>query len=291
MHLEHFYKRKDNPDGHINECKKCHSEKCKKYRQNNRDKLLEKKRQYYQENKETILAKSREYNLRNEQTIKQHKKEYRKANIDKIKEYRASNKEYYDAKNKEWYINNKDKKYQYNKIYVELNREHVTENRKRWRNENKEALDQYRIMYELKNKEKVQQRRKAYRNNNKEKYRELARQYYKEVKSKNPKYKIRKNMAQLIRNSLKNQKKNVHWEQLVGYTLSELTEHLEVQFLPGMSWDNYGFWGWHIDHKKPVAWFSFTSYEDPEFKECWSLSNLQPLWCEDNWRKGARTIS
>ena len=32
--------------------------------------------------------------------------------------------------------------------------------------------------------------------------------------------------------------------------------------------------------------FNFISAEDEEFKQCWSLSNLQPLWAADNIRKG-----
>ncbi len=27
-----------------------------------------------------------------------------------------------------------------------------------------------------------------------------------------------------------------------------------------------------------------------EFQECWSLKNLQPLWAEDNLRKGGRVL-
>jgi hypothetical protein len=51
-----------------------------------------------------------------------------------------------------------------------------------------------------------------------------------------------------------------------------------------MTWENYG--KWHIDHKRPIASFNFTSYEDPEFKECWALNNLQPMWAKENMSKG-----
>lgn len=75
--------------------------------------------------------------------------------------------------------------------------------------------------------------------------------------------------------------------ELLGYTLSELMQHLECRFLPGMTWDNYGLYGWHIDHIKPLASFTFDTPNHPAFREAWSLSNLQPLWAKDNWRKGA----
>lgn len=61
---------------------------------------------------------------------------------------------------------------------------------------------------------------------------------------------------------------------------------LEAKFKPGMSWGNHG--EWHIDHKRPIASYDFSSADDPAFKECWSLENLQPLWAKENLSKGAR---
>jgi hypothetical protein len=66
-----------------------------------------------------------------------------------------------------------------------------------------------------------------------------------------------------------------------------LMSHLESKFQEGMTWDNYGT-DWEVDHIVPVASFNFTSYEDEEFKKCWSLSNLQPLWTYQNRIKSDR---
>ena len=57
-------------------------------------------------------------------------------------------------------------------------------------------------------------------------------------------------------------------------------EHLENLFKPDMTWLNYG--EWHIDHIVPLA--SAKSYS--EIIELHALENLQPLWAEDNRRKG-----
>jgi hypothetical protein len=70
---------------------------------------------------------------------------------------------------------------------------------------------------------------------------------------------------------------------LIGYTVEELKAHLESRFQAGMSWENYG--QWHIDHIKPRSAFVIASYSDPSFRECWALSNLQPLWAKDNLSK------
>lgn len=58
---------------------------------------------------------------------------------------------------------------------------------------------------------------------------------------------------------------------------------MERQFKPGMSWDNYGQYGWHIDHIKPLARFDL---RDPvQVKQAWHYTNLQPLWWHENLAK------
>jgi hypothetical protein len=73
---------------------------------------------------------------------------------------------------------------------------------------------------------------------------------------------------------------------IVGCVPSELKIHLESQFTTGMSWDNYGLYGWHIDHKVPL---SSAKSEEELLKLC-HYSNLQPLWAEDNLKKGSSII-
>lgn len=70
-------------------------------------------------------------------------------------------------------------------------------------------------------------------------------------------------------------------ELLLGYTKSSLREHLEKQFLPGMSWDVRG--SFHIDHIKPVAQFFREGIYDPAVIN--ALSNLQVLTPEANRAK------
>jgi len=77
------------------------------------------------------------------------------------------------------------------------------------------------------------------------------------------------------------------WKSSVGYSLHDLKVHLENKFTEGMSWDNYG--AWHVDHIMPRWVFSAYSAAE-EYLECWALDNLQPLWAEDNVRKGGSLI-
>jgi hypothetical protein len=106
--------------------------------------------------------------------------------------------------------------------------------------------------------------------------------------AKTPKGKINKHMRTVIGQTISEGKNNRAWERLVGYTADQLMRHLEKQFLPGMTWENHGRGGWHIDHKTPIAAFNFTTTRDLDFKRCWALNNLRPLWEKENLSKGAR---
>ena len=74
----------------------------------------------------------------------------------------------------------------------------------------------------------------------------------------------------------------------LGYSDDELRRHLERQFEAGMSWENYG--DWNVDHIIPASSFSFASDHDAEFKACWSLTNLRPMWGLQNKIKGAKRL-
>jgi hypothetical protein len=94
-------------------------------------------------------------------------------------------------------------------------------------------------------------------------------------------------MKAMIQNVVRGLKNGRSWQDLVGYTAEELMAHLERQFLPGMDWENRKLW--HIDHIVPVSSFSLTP-ECPDFKACWALTNLRPLWGADNIRKKDKRI-
>lgn len=71
--------------------------------------------------------------------------------------------------------------------------------------------------------------------------------------------------------------------ELIGCTIPELRVHLEALFKPGMSWENHGPNGWHIDHRIACAEFDLSDAEQQQ--RCFHFSNLQPLWSGENQRK------
>ncbi len=65
----------------------------------------------------------------------------------------------------------------------------------------------------------------------------------------------------------------------LGCTIEYLKEHLEQQFLEGMTWDNHG--EWHIDHIIPLS----TALTEEDVYKLNHYTNLQPLWALDNQKK------
>lgn len=102
-----------------------------------------------------------------------------------------------------------------------------------------------------------------------------------------PQQRLRASVSVLIHRALRTGLRGKTWERAVGYTLPELVSHLEARFTPGMTWENYG--KWHVDHIRPVASFVMETIDDAGFRDCWALSNLQPLWADANRRKGKKT--
>lgn len=79
---------------------------------------------------------------------------------------------------------------------------------------------------------------------------------------------------------IKNEAKISRTFEILKYKPSDLKQRIETQFKQGMSWNNYG--DWHIDHIKPLCKFKI----DTTIYTMNALCNLQPLWAEENLKKG-----
>jgi len=155
--------------------------------------------------------------------------------------------------------------------------------------------------YYITNCHKIIEAVKKYRENNKDRVNECTKQrYWKNIQSnrlkackymknrklKDPKFKLKQAVNSSIYKSIKGNRAGRKWECLVGYTVNDLMKHLEKQFKEGMTWENYG--EWQIDHIIPIAVFNFNKVQDIDFKKCWGLKNLQPLWAMENDSKDAK---
>lgn len=101
-----------------------------------------------------------------------------------------------------------------------------------------------------------------------------------------PAFRLRHNIRRRIAHALDRQRvdKSGATTALLGCTGEHARSHIEAQFAPGMSWENWG--DWHVDHIKPLAAFDLS---DPaQLAAACHYSNLQPLWAIDNMSKGAK---
>jgi hypothetical protein len=162
--------------------------------------------------------------------------------------------------------------------YVDYNRAHPEECKaanKRWRKRNpdKHAAEVRRYILRHQDRIYAERRRKN-----------------KERRKTDPVFCVRQNMAARLSMAIRAAlgKKSASTMELVGCEIEELMAHLERQFLPGMTWSNYGKKKdcWSIDHIRPCA--SYDLRNPKEQRACFHFSNLQPLWHSLNLAKKDR---
>ena len=108
-------------------------------------------------------------------------------------------------------------------------------------------------------------------------------------KTSDPRGKLERNVSRAVHKCITSgSKSGSRTFDLLGYTSEDLANHLESLFRDGMSWENQGKGGWHIDHIIPLSAFNYDSPDQIDFGRAWALSNLQPLWESENCSKGSK---
>lgn len=192
-------------------------------------------------------------------------------------------------KQQEWMANNQDKMKARMAIYYQANREEIKKRSNDYYHENKERVQEVHRQYGKENAEYLNQKKNEYRAANRERARAWNKRYRDANKSKiNDKLRERRRtdpflrLRDAIRGSVraylgsKKTRKSATFE-IVGCTPQFLREHLQKQFKPGMTWENYGS-HWHVDHRIPLA--SGNSAEEIMGLSHWT--NLQPLEALEN---------
>lgn len=275
-----------NPDGYQYVCKDCKS----KYRQENAEHIKETAKAYREKSevKEYMQKYITDYYSKSENIERRNKNSaiWYANNKDKVKKYYEDNKEYILERNRESSrIYRQSEKYNSPEEIEKRQQYH-----KQWYQEHyKEKLEKQRLYKIFKStpeykemerqkarkrwysipKEERQAKAKLYRQMNIDKIREKDRE-------RHEKNKLNRNMSKALYRALKENKAERHWEDLVPYNLQQIKEHLESQFTPEMSWDNYGTY-WEIDHIIPQNLFHIETENDRDFQICWSLANLRPF--------------
>lgn len=175
-------------------------------------------------------------------------------------ECRECSKIYYQKVRKEnikkYNLKNKDKRSIYNKEYYDFNCDKILKQKKKYL-----SIDENR-----KNKNKSDGL------------------YKKKRKLYDPIFKLSCNIRTLICISIKNQGyiKNGKTNNILGCSFEQFKEYIENQFVEGMSWDNHGVW--HLDHKTPIS----CAMTEERVYELNMYYNFQPLWSNENFKKGNR---
>jgi hypothetical protein len=69
-------------------------------------------------------------------------------------------------------------------------------------------------------------------------------------------------------------------QEIIGCSYEFLRGYIESKFVDGMTWENRNLW--HIDHIIPLS----SAKCEMDIIKLSHYTNLQPLWAEDNQRKG-----
>jgi hypothetical protein len=165
-----------------------------------------------------------------------------------------------------------------NCFYI-LYHEKTNNRNKKWYKNNRQIILAKVRIYTKRVSKKKQLYDKKYRIKNKDK----INKYIKNKRKNNINFRLAGNLRIRTINVLKGINKSKRTLELLGCTVEYLRKHLESKFKEGMTWDNYGYYGWHIDHIKPCAKFDLSKAE--EQKQCFHYTNLQPMWAKENIKK------
>jgi len=182
------------------------------------------------------------------------------------------------ARRKQWLIDNQD---------------HVRAYKKAWQSERMDQKRKYDRERYLRNREAIKKRSNANYHNRKQsnsrKCRTVVTDVFipkqRRVTSTEEKInqQIRRRLSGRILRAVKKRysAKATGTIQLLGCSIASFRIYIESKFEPGMTWENI-----HLDHIVPCALFDLTKPKHQ--KICFHFSNYQPLFAEENIKKGSR---
>lgn len=141
----------------------------------------------------------------------------------------------------------------------------------------KPASKERRKAYRTKMRDKFKGYQKSYLERHPEKRRESANRY-----NKTPKARMAAAIRARIRHALA--AKTQSTRAYLGCTPEFFKKHIEAQFLPGMTWENFG--KWHMDHIVPLSAFELSDLRQVQIACNWT--NIRPLWAKANLRKSGK---
>lgn len=256
--IEEFGPKKASPDGHHTRCRKC------------------------------LAAEKREYLHRPKKEKEIIPEGYHKCSkCDEIKplnDFRKNSK----CNDGHTHVCN-DCRLTYNNNWVITHKEQYLKGRKEWYWRNVDVERMRSRKYAKKNYAKLHAKYNEWVANNKDYHNEWQREYFRNLASTDPHYRLIKRCRSRISDALKLGSKTAKTLELLGTSPELFKLHIEQQFTDGMSWDKLMNGEIELDHVRPVASFDF---DNPIAQYvCFNYRNHQPLWCADNRTKSAKWSS
>lgn len=195
------------------------------------------------------------------------------------KKYYEAHKEEQKQKMLEYYQKNKKKFSKESVEYRKTHKKEIKERQKKYRLNHKEQRKQYLLT----NKKRICELHAKWEVLHRKERRQYQLNLIKNRRKNDVNFKILCNLRLRLWEVMKNNSKSDSIKILLGCSVKQLKVYLESKFTPGMTWETYGLYGWHIDHIKPCAKFDLS--KPLEQHKCFHYTNLQPLWAKDNLSK------
>jgi hypothetical protein len=233
-------------------------------------------RAYRQTNAEAVKARRIARHLANPEKQRRSSTKYSATHRNEIKAYNDA----YRAKNAERLRKSKA-------AYSAANVDHIRSKNLAYYAANKERVRANNAAYYAVNREKVLAQNTVYNAFNRAKISRNKARYEKQRVETDPVFRLTKNLRRRLSLAFKAQKgrKSQTTLGLIGCSRDKLRQHLVSQFREGMTLENHGK-VWHIDHIRPCS--SFDLSDPNQAILCFHYSNLQPLFADENMRKGDR---
>jgi hypothetical protein len=192
----------------------------------------------------------------------------------------------------QWAAHLDDKKRQYS-AHANRNRERAREYYRR----NRSARGQYDREYRQSNAETIRERRRLHRLANRDEINARNREWCRthrpilsasdaRRRRRDVRFRLALSLRGRLGNAVRRSYKSGSAVRDLGCSIADLKVHIERQWTGCMSWENWGSGPgtWQIDHVYPLAQTDLT--DRAQLLAVCNWRNLQPLWFEDNVRKG-----
>ena len=144
----------------------------------------------------------------------------------------------------------------------------------------KEGARRRNATYRTKHRERVRAAWHTWKNKDLTESRRKRADYVRKRRAGDLNYKILSRLRGRLSDAVRGRTRGGSHVEVLGCPIEDFKDYLSGQFKEGMSWDNYGKDGWHLDHKIPLSFFDLS---DPEqVKKACHFSNIQPLWAMEN---------